>query len=187
MTTNSFEPLRLVSGDSISWRRLLADYRADDGWSLHYRLLSPDTAISIDAAQNGTGHLVTLTATTTGGYVPGRYDWTAYVTKGADRVTIGTGVLTIAPDPTALQLQDGRTQAERILAALMAAYEGYCTNGQGTVAEYEIVGRRMKFRSSAEILEQIQYWRLQVANEQTAARIARGDGSGRRIQVRFGR
>ena len=50
----------------------------------------------------------------------------------------------------------------------MANYASY-TASNGHVAEYEIAGRRMKYRSVAEILEQINVWEARVAAEKRAA------------------
>ena len=79
---------------------------------------------------------------------------------------------------------DARTDAAIILDQLMAAYTSY-TASNGHVAEYEIAGRRMKYRSVAEILEQINVWEARVAAEKRAERIAAGLGGGNKLLVRF--
>jgi hypothetical protein len=43
----------------------------------------------------------------------------------------------------------------------------------------------MKFRSSAEIIEQIRHWERVVADETAAARLASGQSSGRKVYTRF--
>ena len=73
-----------------------------------------------------------------------------------------------------------------MLEALEACYLAYLTNGQGHVAEYDIAGRRMKFRNAAEIWQQIEKLKREVAAEDRAARIAAGLPSRRRVLVRFG-
>ncbi len=55
----------------------------------------------------------------------------------------------------------------------------------GHVAEYEIAGRRMKYRSGAEILQQINHWKGILASEKRAERIAAGLGGGNKILVRL--
>jgi hypothetical protein len=122
------EPASVVAGDTLTWKRTLADYPAGT-WTLKYRLINS----------------------------AGKFDITATAE---------------------------RTDAAKILDQLNAAYIAY-TASNGHVAEYEIAGRRMKYRSAAEILTQINFWEARVASEKRAERIAAGLGGGNKVLVRF--
>lgn len=183
VTVPTTEPESVVAGDTWTWKRLLADYPAGT-YTLKYRLINAVGKIDITAGASGTDHLVTVTAATTAAYPPGDYTWTAWVEKTGERYTIGSGTVIVKPNIAGLAAFDARTEAAIILDQLMAAYTSY-TASNGHVAEYEIAGRRMKYRSSAEILEQINVWEARVAAEKRAERIAAGLGAGNRIRVRF--
>ena len=66
----------------------------------------------------------------------------------------------------------------------MAAYQSY-TASNGHLSEFSIAGRTVKYRSAAEILEQLNFWEARIAAEKRAERIAAGLGAGNKILVRF--
>jgi hypothetical protein len=92
--------------------------------------------------------------------------------------------MVITPDLAVQASFDARSDAAVIVDQLMAAYKTY-TASQGHVAEYEIAGRRMKYRSSAEILDALNHWKSILATEKRAERIAAGLGGGNKLLVRF--
>lgn len=177
------EPTAVVAGDTLTWQRSLADYPAST-WTLKYRLINSAGKFDITAAASGTDHLITVSSTTSATYTAGNYTWTAWVEKTGERVTIGAGTITVKPNIAALTTLDARTDAAKIVDQLMTAYKEY-TASNGHVAEYEINGRRMKYRSSAEILEQINFWKAQLAAEKRAERINAGLNGGGKVLVRF--
>jgi hypothetical protein len=187
MDIATVEPASFTAGDTVKWKRSLADYPATGGWTLKYRLISAANKYDITASASGADHLVTVTAATSATYVAGEYAWQAYVEGGSsERYTVGTGTLTIAPN---LAGQSGgletRSTARQIVAELEAARLAYATNGQGHVQRFTIGNREMWFRSSADFLREIEYFRNQVANEEAAEAIAKGLGNPRRLYVRF--
>ena len=182
-TVPTIEPDAVVAGDTLTWRRTLADYPAGT-WTLKYRLINAASKIDITTTADGSDHLIAVTSTASATYTAGDYVWTAWVEKTGERVTVGGGTMTVRPNIAALTTLDARTDAAKILDQLMAAYTAY-TVSNGLVAEYEIAGRRMKYRSAAEILEQIDRWKATVAAEKRAERIAAGLGGGNKVMVRF--
>ena len=182
-STPTTEPAVLTAGDSYTWQRSLDDYPAGT-WTLKYQLINAAGKIDITATATGTDHLVTLTPTTTAAYTAGDYTWTSWVEKTGYRITLGGGTITVKPNIAALTTLDARSDAAVIVDQLTAAYKTY-TASQGHVAEYEIAGRRMKFRGSAEILEQLNHWKSILASEKRAERIAAGLGGGNKYLVRF--
>lgn len=183
MTIPTIEPTSIVAGDTLSWQRTLADYPATT-WTLKYRFINATTKIDITATASGTDHLVAVTSTTSAAYTAGTYTWTAWVEKTDERVTVGGGILVVQANIAALNTLDARTDAAKIVDQLMAAYKTY-TESNGLVAEYEVAGRRMKYRSAAEILTQLNFWESRVNTEKKAARIAAGLGGGGKVLVRF--
>ncbi len=177
------EPETITAGDSFTWKRTLADYPAGT-WTLKYRLINADGKIDITATASGTDHLVSVEPATSAVYTAGTYTWTAWVEKTGYRITIGGGTMEVKPNIAALTTLDARTDAAVIVDQLIAAYKSY-TASNGHVAEYEIAGRRMKFRGTAEILDQLNHWRAILASEKRAERIAAGLGGGNKFLVRF--
>lgn len=185
MTPSPIEPTVITAGDTLIWQRTLQDYPATDGWVLNYRFINAAGKIDIVAANAGTDYLVTVAMATTGAYLAGTYDWSSWLTGNSQRISIATGRIVIKPDPTSLTTYDGRTTARKTLEGLQAAYQTYITGGNAHIAEYEVAGRKMKFRATTEILEQISYWQTQVKSEERAERLAKGLKTGNKLHVRF--
>lgn len=183
MQSTNTVPAALQAGDTISWRRVLPDYPASQGWVLHYRLVNPAGHIDIAATADGDDHLVTVGAVTSASYAPGDYTAVEYVVNGADRTTTGQTALSIKPDiPSMGAGFDGRTQAQRALADLRAALSRWLSS-QGHVQEYEIAGRRMRFASVGEIRSRIALAEAEVTREQAAQPGAKPPA--RRLLVRY--
>lgn len=180
------EPASVTAGDTFTWTKSVPGYPASEGWALSYVLINATSKIQLSATAAGDDYLVAVAASTTAAYAAGDYAWQAMVSKSAERYTVGSGRITIAPNIAALGAFDGRSNARKALEALEEAYVAYISNGQAHVAEYEIAGRRMKFRNAAEIWQQIEKLKREVAQEEAAARLAAGLGGRRRVLVRYG-
>lgn len=191
MTTPTIEPDLLYTGDTWAWERNLADYPASAGWTLNYVLMNsthriPASSGTIAGSASGDTHLISVAAATTATYTAGTYTWQAFVTKASERHTVGQGTVVLkAGLAGATAAADQRSQAQVALDAAVAALATY-TATNGRVAEYEIAGRRMKFRSMAEIRQLIGFWRIEVQRELDAENIRRGLSTSRKVFVRFG-
>ena len=187
-TTPTTEPASVIAGDTITWQKTVSDYPASAGWVLKYRLLNAAGKIDITASSDGDAYLVAVTAAGSAAWVAGNYDYQAWLEKGtgpsAERVTVGTGRITVQPNMAIANTLDGRSSARKIYEGLLAAYES-AVIGRAFVAEYEIAGRKMKFNNKADWLVEINYWKAQVTAEDRAAKIAAGLGGGARVLVRF--
>lgn len=152
MVTPTQEPLQIVAGDSIEWNRTLTDFLASDGWALKYVFLSQGhPPITIESTPDGAAHLVNVSASITAAWAAAEYRWTAYVTKGAERKTLGSGQVKILPDPaTRDELFDPRTENQKILDAINAVLAGELTN---PLAKYKISGREAERYSRLELLK----------------------------------
>lgn len=179
------EPESFRAGDSVSWTESLPAYPVADGWALKYRLLWPTgTAINIPATGSGTDYSVNLTPADTAGWVAGSATLISWVEKTSQRVLLEQQAVTILPDLAIANTYDGRSQAVKGLADARAALAAYMAKGQAHVAEYDIAGRRMKFRASMEITDLISYYEREVAKERAAQAAMNGVSAGR-VCVRF--
>lgn len=182
-TIPTTEPESIRAGDTWRWTRELSDYPAGT-WTLKYRFRNASAGFEITAGADGTTHSVSVAASTTTGYAAGGYNWIAWVESGDDKFTVAEGVTQVLADfraTAATAALDARTHAQKMLAAI----EAWIESSDPAVAEYEIMGRRMKFIPIGELMKLRGKYRIEVANEQAAARLARGEQIPRRIQFRI--
>lgn len=177
------EPLSARAGDTWQWIRSLPDYPAPD-WVLTYTFYSAAGVFSFQSVASGTDHLVSVDAATTAAYAAGRYDWSAAVTQGDERYSIGSGSLQVLPDVSAADSYDGRSHSRRMLDAITATLEGRATDGDLDVIKTATASHSTDF--DPETLRKLyQQYAAAVAAEDAAQALARGDDTGRFIQVRF--
>lgn len=185
---------KLIAGDALDFDIAVVDtdgtqYTPADGWSMVLRLVprSSGTPISVSAGATADNleFEIEVASATTATWAAGTYSAFALVTLSGERKTVHIGEVTILANPGTATTFDVRSDAKQTLDALRTALKTYATNSQGHIAEYEIAGRRMKFRGSAEIIEQIRYWERIVADETVAERLAAGLSSGRKVYTRF--
>lgn len=164
MTIPTTEPTQITAGDSLSWVRHLPDYPAGLGWVLHYVLMCVGkNPITIDGTASGDDHQVNLAAVTTGGWTAASYRWTAYLTNGTQRVTLGSGAVDILPDPTKVDANyDPRSDNQKILDAITAVLAGELTN---PLVKYRINGREAERYSRMELLKLQTIYQHRVAVE----------------------
>lgn len=182
MTTPQIEPTAVRAGDTIAWTRSLSDYPASAGWVLSYRLINATGKIDITATAAGSDHAVAVTAATSAGWTAGAYSWISYVTKAAERFTIGEGSITVQPN---LAAQAGGFDTRTHAAKVLASIEAWLESKDPAVAEYEIAGRRMKYIPVAELLKMRDAYRLEVNTENAAARSAVGLAPKNKLFVRI--
>lgn len=181
----SDQPTTFRAGDSVGWTHSLPAYPAADGWILKYRLLwSVGTAVDIDTIGAGDEYTVAVAAADTVGWVAGSATLVAWVERGVERETLGQQAVTILPDLTTATTFDSRTRNQKALDAARLALETYLAGGRMHVAEYEIAGRKMKFRSADEITALIAFYERECAKERAALAILQG-GSPGRVMTRF--
>ena len=169
------EPLSITAGDTVSWTRTEAQYPASAGWVLTYYLsCGPAAPIALTSTASGDDHAISAAAAITAEWPAGEYHWTVRVSKtGGEVHSLGSGVLTIAPDPSTAA--DRRTNAEKCLASIDAALEK--SVGSATV-ECELDGVKVK-KDRTELIRIRDYYRSEVRRQ-------RGGAVLRQIQVRFG-
>lgn len=178
------EPTTIQAGDSISWSRSLPDYPPSAGWALHYRFLAavpPAQPFDATPSADGTEHQVTLAASATAAFPPGLGTLISWVQKGTERITVGQQPLTVLADLTAATSLDTRTANQKALADAKAALSAYLAGGNGHVEEYEIAGRRMRYRSAKDLQDLVAFYERLVARDTANAAAAQGFAPGRVI------
>jgi hypothetical protein len=94
----------------------------------------------------------------------------------------GEGELTVQVDYGAVTgVYDGRTTAEKALAAWEACFLALAGSGGSPVKSYEIAGRKMTYSDLAEVKNAVDYWRARVSSENDQA----DGGRSRKLLVRF--
>jgi hypothetical protein len=176
-------PASLRAGDTWKWTRTLADYPAGV-WTLKYRFKNSAGGFEVVTTASGTDHLAAVSAATSATIAAGDYEWIGWVESAGEKYTIESGSVTVSADyrsTAASTALDDRSHARKMLAAI----ETWLESRDPAVAEYEIAGRRMKYVPIAELLRLRSRYKNEVAAEEAAAAIARGEGIGRKIQFRM--
>lgn len=179
----STEPTSIVAGDRVQWTRDITDYPAGT-WTLSYAFRhSTAVPVNVTATANGTQHVIDITATASQAFAAGSWFWFAQVTSGADRRTIGDGVVSVTDNPATSANPETRSTAKQILDAIDAAILGSATSVQ---LEWQIGDRRVREHSKAELIQMRDYYSRLVATEEQRDSIAKGMGNPGRIQIRTG-
>lgn len=177
------EPAAITAGDTVAWRKTLADYPASASWVLTYALRNATDRIDITASASGADHQVSVAASVSRAWAPGRYDWAAYATKAGERYEVARGQITVRPNLQQATSIDGRSHAQRTLDAIEAVIEGRATKDQ---EEYTIGDRSLKRTPLADLVMLHKRYQRLVSNERDAAAIAAGRPNPSRFAVRFG-
>lgn len=168
-------PTTHIAGDTFAATLDGSTYAASAGWSAVLILIGPGRQ-TITTTASGDDHLASVAGSVTANWAAGSYAMRAVYTKAADRYSVELGTLVVAPDPAAVGT-DARallSTAAQALQDLEAAYRAHLASGNVHVAEYEIAGRRMKYRSVGELLKAVSAARRDVAAERAAKRISAG-------------
>ena len=185
------EPTELTIGDRWTWKRtdLGTDYPpASYALSYAFRRETDGVAsIDITASESGSDYIVEVGQATTAAFTEGRWHYQVYITRSSDseRVTIGDGWVIVYPD-RASQTTDPVTHAKKMLNAIRATLEKKATKDQLSYTISTGDGSRSISRLTwQELLGAEQYYKRLVDSEETAERIAKGLGSGKKIYARF--
>jgi len=182
------EPTGFVAGDLVMWRRVddLTVQYADGGHSLTYAVrpaAGGATVVNATASVVGGEWRVSLTAAQTETMAPGRWYWSAYITRVSDgaRVQIDDGEFLIEANRV-VNPSDTRSHARKVLDAIEASIEGRAGD---TVQSYTIGGRQINKMSADELIKWRNYYRAEVAAEDDAVRLENGLPAQNTIRVRF--
>lgn len=172
------------AGDSITWTESLPEYPPSDGWSLRFRLLWSTGNAHFDGAPDGDNYTVSLSSEDTASWSAGSATLVRWVEHSGAKKTLSSNPVTILADLTEATQHDGRSRNRRALDAAEAALSAYLSGGKGMVAEYEIAGRKMKFRDAEQIVAIINHYRPLVARENAAMALISGGSTPGRVYYR---
>lgn len=176
-------PTPLQAGDSWSWAEAAPDYPGPD-WVLSYVLLSDSARVPLAAVWDAEAelHQFAASAAASALIAPDSYTWAELVrhTDGR-RHTLGTGAVTVLPDPATVEPAGARSHARRMLAAIDACLEGRATEGDldlVSTAAGSAGGNRASAWDPAQLIATRRYYAALVASEDDiddrAAGIQRG-------------
>ena len=170
-------PAQLQVGDTWKWTESLGNYPASSGWVLSFSFYRyGQSVIQIDTIASGDDFSISVPASTTAGKTAGEWQWTAYVTKGTDRFTVGTGTVVLKPNlAAATSTMDLRTENEKILEALIATQQRRANKEQESM---QINGRAIRYLAPDDLERMIGIYTYKVKVQQGRFR--------RIIHTRFG-
>lgn len=181
-------PGSLAAGDSCTWqdgaaRDNLGNALTSDAWTLRYYLRGAQT-LDLTATANGPGWTTTITAAQSAALTAGMFYWQASASKGAERITLGSGQITITANlATATAVYDGRSESEKALDAINAEISARLSGG--TAEEYTIGNRSLKKTPMRELIALQSRYKTIVVRERQAQKIAQGLGNPRAMFIRF--
>jgi len=181
-------PTQHIAGDAFSATLADARHLASAGWALSAVLIGQTSRHNLAAASTATGWAVTAAPTETTAWPPGAYTLHAVYSKTpGQRVSYVLSALRVLPDPLAPATLAANMlgPAQRAYQDLQAAYRAYLAAGKWTVQEYQIAGRRMTFRTAAELMSTMDGARREAEAEQAADGISAGVNPRRRFVVRM--
>lgn len=181
--TPTIEPSRIVAGETAQWITQLPDYPASEGWTLTTTLVSAANRYTITATALGDEYLSTASAATTAAWVAGNYALRSQVASGGDVFTVRDYPRVVIAPAYGVTV-DARSTARKALDAIDAVLEGRASSA---VADYTINGRSLRYIPVPELLMLRDRYRVDVAREDAAARVAQGLQPAGRIAVRWGR
>jgi hypothetical protein len=121
-------------------------------------------------------------ASATSGWTAGQYTYIIYVTKDTDRFRVETGTVNVIRDYVSMDSYENRSWAERTLNAVNATLEGRASSDINSMTHR---GRQISKMPIPELLQLRSQLIKEVNREKVQERLARGEGSGRLIRVRF--
>lgn len=173
-------------GETVQWYTSPADFPTSESWNITYSFRGP-TSLTVTCTTSGSQYLATITAAAANDLKRGTYWWDQWAATGTgatlERYRVASGQVTVV-DRLAIETgpYDGRTHAQRVLAAIEDTILGKASRDQSTLTLGGIqIGRMAP--------EQLTKWRTlykgEVAAELAAARVDRGESSHANVGVRF--
>jgi hypothetical protein len=156
-----------VAGDTLDMRETVSGYPSSAGWELYHNLIpqvGTGTSIMLTATGTSSDHNTYYPSSVTSAWPAGDYSWFSWVTLStASRVSIGSGFLTINPNPmTVTTATDNRSHARKVLDAIEATIEGRATHD---MAQYMIQGRQVTLLGPEQLIRWRGYYQTLVQAE----------------------
>lgn len=176
------EPEKFTQGETVKWTKSLSDFNASDGYVLTYEFAGGSTVTPIIGTPNGDDWDISIASATTAAYRVGVLFWQAFVALAGERYKVGDGRFTIEQDLGESNDYDGRTIAEKILAAIDANLEGTASKDQ---KKYKIGDVEIEKFAPADLLNQRDYWNQIVGKQKRIERLKAGKSTTNTIKTRF--
>lgn len=177
----------ITLGFTLNFATAVANYAANDGWALHYRLVprTAGTAIDLVSSADATDpslHRTTASAATTAAWTAGTYSWQSWVEKASEKYEVAAGTVTLRANPITATTLDNRSTAQTALDNIRAILAGRANDG---VLSYRVGERELRRYTMAELIVLESKFAQDVKRETDAARMAAGLATKRRTFVRF--
>lgn len=183
MTLPTTEPTSFAAGETLKWRKSLANYLASAGWALSYKFRGAGAGFDVTAVAVGDDFEITVLAEQTSALVGGQCWWEAWVTKAGETYRVEAGQATVSPAlPDKGLAYDGRSQVKRILDAIDALIAGKATLDQ---QEYQIGDRQLRRIPIADLILLRKTYAQLYNQEQQAARLVKGGPFFKTVLTRF--
>lgn len=173
-------PDKIQAGDTLKFTDSSANYPAPT-WAVTYTLYNGDIQLSFSSSANGAEHDFNVSHSITSGWPMGEYRYQATATDGADKFTLGTGLVRILPD-LAGSLSGQLTHVEKTLKKVEATIEALASKEHAAI---NFNGRAYTMRDIGELLALRDKYKAELNSIRAAERINAGKSSGRKIKVRF--
>jgi hypothetical protein len=183
----TIEPTTAVAGDTISWTRAFPDYPANQSWILTYAFRLQDGSAPIQTVTattfNVTDFAATILAAESAIMPYGAWAWAAYVTKAAERHSVGSGTLQLQPNLAKVAFDvDLRTPVKIAYDNALLAWQGVRL-GQTVILN----GRTYTQHNLRDLIVYVDRCKADYANELQAAQFASTGINPRKIGVRLTR
>lgn len=162
-------PASISAGTTVTYRRTLADFPANGGWTLKLYLAGIGTA-NVTAAGDGADFVVTLSATVTAALAPGVYQYLERVTKAAEVHDVSRGSVNVAPDLTAATPGSAQSWEEKTLTVVEAKLSGRMGSG---IDDYQIGSRLVRYIPIVDLMKMRAELKAQVAAQRNVGRAGR--------------
>ncbi len=181
------EPLSLVVGDFIQWKRsdLTTDYPTDEYTATYVARVTGGGAseIQIAGTVSGGAYLFAANSTATASYNAGYYHWQLEIVRDSDsnRIVVDRGAFDILVDLDANNA-DPRIHAEKMLTKIESLLEG---RADSDVSNYAIQGRSLTKLSIDELIKWRDYYNAEVSAMKRNEQIHLGRKTSATVKVRF--
>jgi hypothetical protein len=187
-------PSIIIAGDSAQWRDVafqdgLGNVVSSVDYTLTYSFRGPRSPLNLAGTPQGSGWQFNLSTTDSAALNAGKsvetWYWQATAAKTGARLTAGEGTLAVRANLPAMTTAgfDGRSQAEKDLAAVRSEISARINNGASI--EYTIGNRSLKREPMTALVEIEQRCLRIVQRERRSQSIANGLGNPGRVGVRF--
>ena len=181
------EPLEIVVGDYIQWRRtdIGTDYPNDLYTATYIARITGGGAneITITGSAYNDDYIFTVSSATSAAFTAGHYHWQLEILRNSDsnRIVVDRGDFTAIVDLD-VNNSDPRSHAEIMLDKLETVLQG---RADADVLSYSIAGRSLTKMSPEELVTWRDYYKREVVIERRKERVRRGLPTGATMVARF--